>query len=207
MKYYKNDFGSMGFSLSDLFSSPKKFSDAQNIAAGKNWIRAVYNELKPNATFAVFEDTLRLSASGGPKLTVEELTDFYKTVGFNFNTQPAIADKVKDSLVGTFSKNKNWLPDRKSIISAFMNPNVIKWTYWDAIKVASKDIAAEAKSVASDVVSVVSAATGAAGFVIKYRTPIILALLGGAAYFLYSNREEVKSRLKEKGFKAVGLGK
>lgn len=199
MKYYKNDFGSMGFSLSDLFSSKKTFTQAENIAAGKNWIRSVYNELKPNASFAVFEDTLRLT-SGSEKLNDSELNDFYSTVGFNYNESPAIADKVKASLLATFSKNKNWLPDRRAIVSAFVNPNVIKWTYWDALKVTTKDIA-------TGVSDVVTTTVGAASFLIKYRTPIILTLLGGAAYFLYSNREEVKSRIKEKGFKAVGLGK
>lgn len=200
MKYYKNDFGSMGFSLADLFSSKKRFTQAENIAAGKNWLRSVYNELKPNATFIVFEDTLKLSAGGSPKLTDAELNDFYETVGFNYNESPAIADKVKSSLLSTFSKNKNWLPDRKAIISAFSNPNVIKWTYWDALKVTTKEIA-------SDVSSVVTTTVGAATFLVKYRTPIILALLGGAGYFLYSNRDEVGKRVKEKMYKTVGLGK
>lgn len=207
MKYVKEDFNQMGFSFSDLFSSKKTYTTAENIAAGKAWIKGIYNELKPNATFAVFEDTLKLTPSGSPKLTDAELQDFYKTVGANYNESPAIADKVKASLLATFSKNKNWLPDRRSIMSAFLNPTVIKWTYWDALKVTAKDITTEAKSVVSDIATVASTATGAVGFLIKYRTPLILLGLAGVGYFFYVNKDEVKARIKEKTYKKLGLGK
>lgn len=207
MKYVNKDFDSMGNFLTDLFSSKKTYSPAENLAAGKTWIKKIYTDLKPNATFAVFEDTLRLSPSGAPKLSDAELNDFYTTLGSIVNESAPISDKVRASLLATFSKNKNMLPDRRSIMSAFLNPNVIKWTYWDALKVTAKDITSDAKAIVSDVATVASTATGAVGFLIKYRTPLILLALAGAGYFVYQNRGEIKSRLKEKTYKKIGLGK
>jgi hypothetical protein len=207
MKYVKENFETMGFSLTDLFSSKKTYSPAENLASGKTWIKKIYTDLKPNATFAVFEDTLRLTPSGAPKLSDSELNDFYTTLGSIVNESSAIADKVRNSLLATFSKNKNMLPDRRSIMSAFLNPDIIKWTYWDALKVTAKDISTEAKGVVSDIATVATTTTGAVSFIVKYRNPIILVALAGLGYFLYQNRGEIKSRVKEKTFKKLGLGK
>ncbi len=200
----KND--EMGFSLNPLewFSSENKtFTKSQNISAGYTWLQQVYNELKPNATYAQFIIALKQD-SYGTLVDDEYFNDsFMDSVGFAYNTSRAISDKVKASLVKTLSVNKNMLPTRRDISSAFLNPDTVKWTYWDAVKVTSS----QAYQTASTVASAVGTGFSVGAFIMKYSSYFIGAGVIGLGYFLYQNSDELKSRVKEKGFKAIGLGK
>ena len=202
------DFGSMGFSLNpmDWFSSAKTFTKQQNITAANGWLLSVYNALRPNATYALFIDALKLDNYNAP-IPEEDFQDFLDTIGFNVNTSPAIADKVKAAIVKAYSANKNMLPNRRNIVSAFLNPDVVKWTYWDATKLTTRQIATSTVDTAKTVANVAAATVGG----IKYLPYIIGAAVIGVGYILYKNRDEVGKRLAEKvtekSLSAVGLGK
>jgi hypothetical protein len=186
----------------------EKFTPAQDLAAGKAWIQKIYNTLKPNVSFAVFETALRRGTANNPTpLSDAEYAAWLQSKGYAVNLQPETPQKVLESMAKAFAANKNMLPTRMSIDSAFLNPNVIKWTYWDATKMTASQTASQAKEIASDVGTVLSTTGSFLGFIIKYKTPIIYTLAGGLAYFIYKNRAEVMSRIKEKGYKVAGLGK
>lgn len=196
----------MGGILDWFSSSSSSFTRQQNIDAGNAWLRAVFNEVKPNATFDQFIYSLKQDGYGA-LISDEDFMDFLDTVGFNYNTSKAITDKVKASLVATFSKDKNMLPTRRSIISAFLNPDNVKWTYWDVTKTLASQAASATSSAVKTAASAVSTGADVLGFIVKYRTPIILLTLTGAGWFLYQNRAEVGARIKEKGMRAMGLAK
>lgn len=198
-------FGMNG--LFDFFSSSEtSFTKAQQETAGRQWLTGIYNSVRPNATLETFFEALKLD-NYGSKIPDEDYIDFVQSVGFNVLTSQAIADRVKASLVATFTKNKNMLPSRKSIMSAFLNPDNISWTYWDAVKVTSSELASDAVAVAKGVSDTVVAGANAVGFIWKYKVPLLIVTLGGVGYFLYQNRDELMGRIKEKGFKSIGLGK
>jgi len=200
------DFGNMNGVLDWLFpSGQKKFTREENIAAGRTWLTSIYNELKPNASYSTFMEALMLD-SYNQKIPDEDFLSFLDTIGFSVNTSKEISDKVKASLVKSLSANKNMLPSRKSIVSAFLDPNNMKWTYWDAIKVTASQTATAAAAAAKDTAAVVSGGLSVLGFIVKYRTPIIIAAAVGVGYFLYQNRSLVGERIKEKGLKTLGLG-
>lgn len=201
-----SDFSAMGFSLMDLFSSKTKISKEEEIRLGQSWINALYNELKPNSTYQTFIEALKLD-SYNQKIPDEDYKDFLSTVGYNVHISKTISDKVRAAIVSSLRNNKNGLPTRKSIISAFLNPQNIKITYWDASKIVASNITTDIKSVASDVTSVVSGGFSVLGFIIKYKTPIILGVAGLGAWFLYTQRDTVKERVKEKLLSKAGLGK
>lgn len=193
--------------LFDFFSSSSTtFTPAQQQTAGQTWLVSVYNALKPNATQTVFFNALKLDGYSDP-IPDEDFLDFVKTVGFNVLTSPTIGDRVKASLLASFSSNRNMLPSRKSIISAFLNPDNVSWTYWDAVKVTSSELATDAVAIAKGVSDTVVAGANTLGFIWKYKLPIAIVTLGGLGYFLYQNRDELLGRIKEKGFKSIGLGK
>lgn len=201
----QEDFGQDMGLLDWLFpSKDKKFSREQNISAGKAWITSVYNELKPAATYSTYIEALMLDGYG-QKISEEDFQDFLDTVGYNVNILPSAGDKVKTSLLKAFSSNKNMLPNRRDIVSAFLNPDNVKWTYWDAIKVTASQAASTAVDVARGTASVISSGAGLIGFIVKYRNPIILISLAGVGFFLYKNREVVGRKLTEKGLKKLGL--
>lgn len=189
--------------LFDWFSSPKTYTKEQNLAAGRAWLQSVYNALKPNATSTAFFNALRMD-SYDSKIPEEDFISWMTTVGANVNTSAALMDKVKASLLKSFT-SKTMLPTRKSIDSAMLNPDVVKWTYWDAAKVVAKDTASTVTTAAQNVAAVASTATGAVSLIVKYRVPIILLSLAGIGYFIYQNRGEVSARIKEKAFKKIGL--
>jgi hypothetical protein len=202
------DFGEMGISLNPLnwFSSPKTFTRQQNIAAANGWLLSVYNALRPNASYSLFIEALKLNNYSTP-ISEEDFQDFLDTIGFNVNTSPAIAEKVKAAIVKAYSSNKNMLPNRKNIVSAFLNPDVVKWTYWDATKMTTKQIATSTVETAKTVANVASATVSG----IKYVPHIIVGAAFVVGYILFKNRKEVGRRLTEKvtekTFSAVGLGK
>ena len=203
-----SDFGAMGLSLNpvDWFSSKPKISKEEEIRLGQSWINALYNELKPNATYQTFIEALKLD-SYNQKIPDEDYRDFLSTVGFSVNENKTISDKVRAAVVSSLKNNKNGLPSRKSIISAFLNPENIKITYWDATKIVASNIGTEIKSVASDVATVASGGFSLLGFIVKYRTPILIGVAGLGAWFLYSQRDTIKERVKEKVLTKAGLGK
>jgi hypothetical protein len=208
MKYVKNDFGSMGTLGIWPFDSAKTFTKAQDLAAGKAWIQKIYTTLKPNVTFAQFVTTLRKGSANNPTpLSDAEYDAWLTSKGFAVNLQPETPAKVLTSMARAFAANKNMLPTRESIDSAFLNPNVIKWTYWDAAKITASQTATQAAAIVSDVGTVLETSGSALAFIIKYRIPIILLALGGIGYFAYLNKGEIKSRIKEKTYKKLGLGK
>lgn len=203
-----SDFGAMGLSLNpvDWFSSKPKISKEEEIRLGQSWINALYNELKPNATYQTFIEALKLD-SYNQKIPDEDYRDFLSTVGYNVNVSKTISDKVRAAVVASLKNNKNGLPSRKSIISAFLNPNNIKITYWDATKIVASNISTEVKSVVSDFASVASGGFSVLSFIVKYRGPIILGLAGLGVWFAYSQRDTIKERVKEKVLAKAGLGK
>ena len=194
------DFGG----ILDWFSSPKKISKEEQIRLGQSWINSVYNELKPNATYQTFIEALKLD-SYNQKIPEEDYRDFLATIGFNVNENKTISDKVKSAVVSSLRNNKNGLPSRRSIISAFLNPNNIRITFWDASKVVASSAAKDVKEFTGDVASVASGTFSIIGFIAKYRVPIIITAAGLAAWFFYSKREVVKERISEKILGSVGL--
>ena len=208
----KSDFGQgMGLSLSDLnpanwFSDKPKLSKDQEIKLGQTWINALYNELKPNATYQTFIEALKLD-SYNEKIPDEDYRDFLSTVGYNVNVSETIANKVKAAIISSLRNNKNGLPSRKSIISAFLNPNNIKITFWDATKIVATNIATDTKQAVTDVVNIASGGFSFVNFVWRYKFPIALGVVGLAGWFIYSNRDTIKERAKEKLFTKAGLGK
>lgn len=195
------DFGG----ILDWFSSSSKISKEEEVRLGQSWVNALYNELKPNATYQTYIEALKLD-SYNQKIPEEDYRDFLSTVGFNVNVSKTISDKVRAAVVASLKNNKNGLPSRKSIISAFLNPNNIKITYWDATKILASNVGTEIKSVASDVASVTSGGLSVLSFVVKYRGPIIVGLLGIGAWLAYTQRAKIKERLTEKALSTVGLG-
>jgi hypothetical protein len=195
------DFGG----ILDWFSSSSKISKEEEIRLGQSWVNSLYNELKPNATYQTYIEALKLD-SYNQKIPEEDYRDFLSTVGFNVNVSKTISDKVRAAVVASLKNNKNGLPSRKSIISAFLNPNNIKITYWDATKILASNVGTEIKSVASDVASVTSGGLSVLSFVVKYRGPIIVGLLGIGAWLAYTQRAKIKERLTEKALSTVGLG-
>jgi len=208
----KNDFGQeMGLSLSDFnpanwFSDKTKLTKDQEIKLGQTWINALYNELKPNATYQTFIEALKLD-SYNQKIPDEDYRDFLSTVGYNVNVSETIANKVKTAIISSLRNNKNGLPSRKSIISAFLNPNNIKITFWDATKIVATNIATDTKQVVSDVANIASGSFSFVNFVWRYKFPIALGVVGLAGWFIYSNRDTIKERAKEKLLTKAGLGK
>ena len=208
----KNDFGQeMGLSLSDFnpanwFSDKPKLTKDQEIKLGQNWINALYNELKPNATYQTFIEALKLD-SYNQKIPDEDYKDFLSTVGYNVNVSETIANKVKAAIISSLKNNKNGLPSRKSIISAFLNPNNIKITFWDATKIVATNIATETKQVVSDAASIASGGFSLVSFIFRYKVPLAIGVLGLAGWFIYSNRDTIKERAKEKLLTKAGLGK
>lgn len=196
------DFGG----ILDWFSSSSKISKEEEVRLGQSWVNALYNELKPNATYQTYIEALKLD-SYNQKIPEEDYRDFLSTVGYNVNVSKTISDKVRAAVVASLKNNKNGLPSRKSIISAFLNPNNIKITYWDATKMVASNISTEVKSVVSDVASVASGGFSLLSFVVKYRVPIIFGIAGLGVLFAYSQREKIKERLTEKALTKVGLGK
>lgn len=190
----------------DLFTSPKKISKEEEIRLGLSWVNALYNELKPNASYQTYIESLKLD-SYNQKIPEEDYRDFLATVGFNVNQNKTISDNVRAAVVSSLRNNKNGLPTRRSIISAFLDPKNIRITYWDATKIVASDIGKEVKSVVSDVASVAQGGFSLLGFIVKYRAPIILGLVGLGAWFVYSNRGTIKERAKEKLLSKAGLGK
>lgn len=197
------DFG--GF-FDFLSSSSSKISKEEEIRLGQSWINALFNELKPNSTYQTFIEALKLD-SYNQKIPEEDYRDFLSTIGFNVNESKTISDKVRAAIVSSLRNNKNGLPSRKSIISAFLNPNNIKITYWDASKIVASNIGTDVKSVVSDVTNIVGGGFSVLSFIIKYRNPIILGVVGLGVYVAYTQREKIKERLTEKAFSTVGLGK
>lgn len=197
------DFG--GF-FDFLSSSSSKISKEEEIRLGQSWINALFNELKPNSTYQTFIEALKLD-SYNQKIPEEDYRDFLSTIGFNVNESKTISDKVRAAVVSSLRNNKNGLPSRKSIISAFLNPNNIKITYWDASKIVASNIGTDVKSVVSDVTNIVGGGFSVLSFIIKYRNPIILGVVGLGVYVAYTQREKIKERLTEKAFSTVGLGK
>lgn len=197
------DFG--GF-FDFLSSSSSKISKEEEIRLGQSWINALFNELKPNSTYQTFIEALKLD-SYNQKIPEEDYRDFLSTLGFNVNESKTISDKVRAAVVSSLRNNKNGLPSRKSIISAFLNPNNIKITYWDASKIVASNIGTDVKSVVSDVTNIVGGGFSVLSFIIKYRNPIILGVVGLGVYVAYTQREKIKERLTEKAFSTVGLGK
>ena len=197
------DFG--GF-FDFLSSSSSKISKEEEIRLGQSWINALFNELKPNSTYQTFIEALKLD-SYNQKIPEEDYRDFLSTLGFNVNESKTISDKVRAAVVSSLRNNKNGLPSRKSIISAFLNPNNIKITYWDASKIVASNIGTDVKSVVSDVSNIVGGGFSVLSFIIKYRNPIILGVVGLGVYVAYTQREKIKERLTEKAFSTVGLGK
>jgi len=198
----EGDFGFLDF----LFSpTSKKHTFAEKVTAGRTWLTAVYNELKPSASYATFMDALTLD-SYNQRISDEDFQDFLETVGFNVLTSPSIGDKVKASLVKSLSVNKNMLPSRKSISSAFLNPDNVRWTYWDAVKMTAADAATSAVNFSKTVAEGVGGAASLLTMIIKYRTPIIIGAVGVFGYFLYTKRDIVVGRLSEKALKTIGLG-
>jgi hypothetical protein len=208
----ENDFGQgMGLSLSDInplnwFSDKPKLTKEQEIKLGQAWINALYNELKPNATYQTFIEALKLD-SYNQKIPEEDYRDFLSTVGYNVNVSETIANKVKAAIISSLRNNKNGLPSRKSIISAFLNPNNIKITFWDATKIVATNIATDTKQVVSDVANIASGSFSFVNFVWRYKFPIALGVVGLAGWFIYSNRDTIKERAKEKLLTKAGLGK
>lgn len=197
------DFG--GF-FDFLSSSSSKISKEEEIRLGQSWINGLFNELKPNSTYQTFIEALKLD-SYNQKIPEEDYRDFLSTLGFNVNESKTISDKVRAAIVSSLRNNKNGLPSRKSIISAFLNPNNIKITYWDASKIVASNIGTDVKSVVSDVTNIVGGGFSVLSFIIKYRNPIILGVVGLGVYVAYTQREKIKERLTEKAFSTVGLGK
>ena len=208
----RSDFGqSMGFSFSDLnpanwFSDKPKLSKEQEIKLGQTWINALYNELKPNATYQTLIEALKLD-SYNEKIPEEDYRDFLSTIGYNVNENETISNKVRAAVVSSLKNNKNGLPSRKSIISAFLNPNNIKITYWDATKIVATGFAKDTSEFVSDSGKLVSGTLSVVGFIVKYRVPIVLGTLGIAGWFIYSNRDTIKERAKEKLLTKAGLGR
>jgi len=207
----RSDFGqSMGLSLSDLnpinwFSDKPKLSKEQQIQLGQTWINSLYNELKPNANYQTFIDALKLD-SYNEKIPEEDYRDFLSTVGFNVNENKTISDKVKAAIISSLKNNKNGLPSRKSIISAFLNPNNIRITYWDATKMVATSFAKDTSEFVSDSGKLVSGGLSVVAFIAKYRVPIFLGTLGMAGWYFYSQRDKIKERVNEKILSTVGLG-
>lgn len=197
------DFG--GF-FDFLSSSSSKISKEEEIRLGQSWINGLFNELKPNSTYQTFIEALKLD-SYNQKIPEEDYRDFLSTIGYNVNVSKTISDKVRAAIVSSLRNNKNGLPSRKSIISAFLNPNNIKITYWDASKIVASNIGTDVKSVVSDVTNIVGGGFSVLSFIIKYRNPIILGVVGLGVYVAYTQREKIKERLTEKAFSTVGLGK
>jgi hypothetical protein len=208
----RSDFGQgMGLSWSDLnpanwFSDKPKISKDQEIKLGQAWINSLYNELKPNATYQTFIDALKLD-SYNEKIPEEDYRDFLSTVGANFYISEVIANKVKDAIVSSLRNNKNGLPTRKSIISAFLNPNNIKITFWDASKITVKDFVTGTTKVATGLANFASGSFSFVNFVWKYKIPIAVGVVGLAGWFIYSNRDTIKERAKEKLLTKAGLGR
>jgi hypothetical protein len=203
-----DDFGAMGFSLNPLdwfSSSSSKFSKEQEYSAGLLWLQQLHTELRPNATLARFLDSLKLNAYN-ERISEEDYQDFVRTVGFSALTNKSISDRVRAAIIKNFSSNKNMLPTRRSISSAFLNPDNVKWTYWDATKVAASAAATTAKETVSAVSSVVSAGASTLGFVTKNLPVIAFVAVAGFAYFIYRKRAVVADRLSEKALGVVGLG-
>jgi hypothetical protein len=204
----RSDFGQgMGLSLNplDWFSDKPKLSKDQEIKLGQTWINALYNELKPNATYQTFIDALKLD-SYNEKIPEEDYRDFLSTIGFNVNENETISNKVRAAVVSSLRNNKNGLPTRKSIISAFLNPNNIKITYWDATKIVATGFAKDTSEFVSDSGKLVSGTFSVIGFIAKYRVPIVLGTLGLAGWYFYSQRDKIKERVNEKILSTVGLG-
>ena len=191
--------------VSNFFTGRKDISKEEQYRLGLSWINGLYNDLKPNASYQTFIESLKLD-SYNEKIPEEDYRDFVATIGFNVHTSQIIADKVKEAIISSLRNNKNGLPTRRSIMSAFMNPNVIKITYWDATKILASNVGTQVKSVASDVASVTSGGLSVLSFVVKYRGPIIVGILGLGAWLAYTQRAKIKERLTEKALSTVGLG-
>lgn len=201
------DFGESLGLLDLIFGSGKKeFTKAENISAARAWLNSIYNDLRPNASYSTFMEALMLD-SYNSKISDADFQAFLDTIGYSINNMPSLGDKVKSSLIKAFSSNKNMLPNRRDIVSAMLSPDNIKWTYWDAVKVTASQAATTASDVAKGAASVVTGGASVIGFIVKYRTPIILAALAGVGYFLYRNKDLVSKRLTEKGLKSLGLSK
>jgi len=204
-----DNLGDLGFSLNPLnWFSSNTFTPEQDLAAGKAWVKKIYTTLSPNSTYAVFETALRKGSANNPTpLSDAEYNTWLQSKGYAVNLQPETAQKVLDSMAKSFAANKNMLPTRMSIDSAFLNPDIIKWTYWDATKMTASDIVKESSAIVSDASTVLSSAGGVLAFLVKYRIPLIALGLGGLGYFVYKNRAEVMSRVKEKTYEKIGLKK
>ena len=196
------DFGG----ILDWFSSKPKLSKEEEVKLGQTWINTLYNELQPNSTYQTFIEALKLD-SYNQRIPEEDYRDFLSTIGYNVNENKTISDKVRAAIVSSLKSNKNGLPSRRSIISAFLNPNNIKITYWDATKIVATDIGKDIKNTATSTVSIVSGGFSALNFILKYKYPIAIGLAGLGAWFFYTQREKIKERLTEKALTKVGLGK
>jgi hypothetical protein len=204
-KFEMGDFGNMGawYDPTSWFSS-KTFTKEQNLAAGEKWLKQVHQEAKPSYTFSKMIEQLKLTHYG-EVISDEDYKSFIESIGFAVNTNKTIADRVRESLVKAMSSSRNRFPDRRQFSSAFINPANVKWTLLDAISATAKQGAQVVSSVAKDVATVANAGFSVVGGVLKYRWYILGALAVGAGYFIYKNRQEFASRLKEKTFQKIGL--
>lgn len=196
------DFGAW-YNPASWFSN-KKFTKEQNILAAKNFLRKIHTEAKPNYSYEKMIQNLR-TTSYGELLSEDDFNSFLDSFGFGVNENPTLADKVKKNLVDAITRAKSKFPDRKQLSSAWLKPD-LKFTLIDAIGVTAAQGGKIVSSVASDVATVANVGFSTLGGILKYRWYIIGALLVGGGYFIYKNRDEVASRIKEKTFQKMGLG-
>jgi hypothetical protein len=177
------------------FSSEPTFTKEQNVAAGERWLREVYNLAKPNYSF--FDMIERLKTSNfGDRLTDEDYKDFLDSIGFAVHTNKKISDRVRDSLATAMKNSPSKFPDRRQISSAFLNPDNVRWTLLDAIKVTASQGADTVAKVGSDIATVAKIGVGTVSTVFALRWWIVGAAVLGGGYFLYLNRKEVAARLR-----------
>jgi hypothetical protein len=201
-QYEMGDFGAW-FDPTTWFSSNKKFTKEQNIAAARAFLKKIHTEAKPNYTYDRMIQNLR-TTTYGEILTDEDFNSFLDSFGFGVNTSPTIAEKVKSNLVSAMSSSRSKFPDRRQLSSAWLSPDA-KFTLIDALSSTAKQGSQVISSVAKDVATVANVGFSTVGSILKYRWYILGAIAVGAGYFVYKNRDEVVKRLKEKTFQKIGL--
>jgi len=117
-------------------------------AIALNWLQRIHRELKPNATLDVFINSLRLNSFGDALIPEPDFQAWIQSKGEMINISQQIADKVRTAIIVKYSSNKNMLPTRATIDSAFLNLATASWGYTDAIKATSLDLMKTGKVIA-----------------------------------------------------------
>lgn len=160
--------------------------------SGMDALKILHSKLKDKSlSFDQFIEALKLNSWGDAKIPEADFKQFVETVGYAYNGISKISWFGKSDFEELLEKVANAtpmgkLPDRRSIISAFLQEDVFKPSFLDIASIT-------AKSTAQAVQTVSERALGVIDFVEKAKPLILIGALGFIAYKLLGQSDKIKA--------------